>query len=56
MNMVPYGTGNEPCVPDNKELKQLILQEAHESPYSIHPGSTKMYLDLKEKFWWVSMK
>nr|AAM01170.2 Putative retroelement [Oryza sativa Japonica Group]ABB46922.1 retrotransposon protein, putative, Ty3-gypsy subclass [Oryza sativa Japonica Group] len=38
------------------ELKQLILQEAHESPYSIHPGSTKMYLDLKEKYWWVSMK
>nr|ABB47442.1 retrotransposon protein, putative, Ty3-gypsy subclass [Oryza sativa Japonica Group] len=31
-------------------------REAHESPYSIHPGSTKMYLDLKEKYWWVSMK
>nr|AAQ56521.1 putative integrase [Oryza sativa Japonica Group] len=48
--------GNRVCVPDNRELKQLILQEAHESPYSIHPGSTKMYLDLKEKYWWVSMK
>nr|AAX92822.1 retrotransposon protein, putative, Ty3-gypsy sub-class [Oryza sativa Japonica Group] len=48
--------GNRVCVPDNKELKQLILQEAHESPYSIHPGSTKMYLDLKEQYWWVSMK
>src|SRR5512139_3644781 len=48
--------GNRVCVPDSRELKQLILQEAHESPYSIHPGSTKMYLDLKEKYWWVSMK
>nr|CAD39388.2 OSJNBb0016B03.9 [Oryza sativa Japonica Group] len=48
--------GNRVCVPDNRELKQMILQEAHESPYSIHPGSTKMYLDLKEKYWWVSMK
>jgi hypothetical protein len=47
---------NRVCVPDDRELKQLILQEAHESPYSIHPGSTKMYLDLKEKYWWVSMK
>nr|CAE04057.2 OSJNBb0062B06.15 [Oryza sativa Japonica Group]CAH68039.1 OSIGBa0139N19-OSIGBa0137L10.8 [Oryza sativa] len=34
--------GNRVCVPDDKELKQLILQEAHESPYSIHPGSTKI--------------
>src|SRR5512136_986780 len=48
--------GNRVCVPDNRELKQLILQEAHKSPYSIHPGSTKMYLDLKEKYWWVSMR
>nr|ABF96926.1 retrotransposon protein, putative, Ty3-gypsy subclass [Oryza sativa Japonica Group] len=45
--------GNRVCVPDDKELKQLILQEAHESPYSIHPGSTKMYLDLKGKYWWA---
>jgi hypothetical protein len=32
--------GNRVCVPDGKELKQLILQEDHESPYSIHPDST----------------
>nr|CAD40483.1 OSJNBa0067G20.3 [Oryza sativa Japonica Group]CAE03320.2 OSJNBa0032I19.14 [Oryza sativa Japonica Group] len=48
--------GNRVCVPDDWELKQLILQEAHESSYSIHPGSTKIYLDLKEKYWWISMK
>ncbi len=30
------------CVPAKKELRDLILKEAHESAYSIHPGSTKM--------------
>jgi hypothetical protein len=34
----------------------LILQEAHDSPYSIHPGNTKMYMDLKGRFWWSNMK
>jgi hypothetical protein len=37
-------------------LKQLILKEAHDTPYSIHPGGTKMYQDLKERFWWHGMK
>lgn len=48
--------GNRICVPNHQETKQLISKEAHESPYSIHPESTKMYQDLKEKYWWVSMK
>ena len=43
-------------VPNNAEIGKLILQEAHDSPYSIHPGNTKMYLDLKERFWWTGMK
>jgi IS30 family transposase len=43
-------------VPDIPEIKELILKEAHETPYSIHPGSTKMYMDLKELFWWNNMK
>lgn len=47
--------GERLCVPEDKELKELILTEAHRTQYSIHPGSTKMYQDLKEKFWWVSM-
>ena len=38
-------------VPNNTEIGKLILQEAHDSPYLIHPGNTKMYLDLKERFW-----
>nr|CAD39399.2 OSJNBb0089K24.9 [Oryza sativa Japonica Group] len=48
--------GERMCVPDNRELKDTILKEAHDTLYSIHPGSTKMYQDLKEKFWWASMK
>jgi hypothetical protein len=31
------------CVPEVEHLRQLILREAHDSTYSIHPGSTKMY-------------
>jgi hypothetical protein len=31
------------CVPDVDHLREKILQEAHDSAYSIHPGSTKMY-------------
>ena len=32
------------------------MDEAHNSAYSIHPGSTKMYNDLSDKFWWSGMK
>ena len=38
-------------VPNDPEIRKLILQEAHDSPYSIHAGNTKMYLDLKGCFW-----
>jgi hypothetical protein len=44
------------CVLEIEHLRQLILREAHDSAYSIHPGSTKMYQDLKEKYWWYSLK
>jgi hypothetical protein len=44
------------CVPEIEHLRQLILREAHDSTYSIHPGSTKMYQDLKEKYWWYDLK
>jgi hypothetical protein len=36
------------CVPDIKSIWELILKEAHETAYSIHPGSEKMYQDLKK--------
>ena len=44
------------CVPDVGELRQHILAEAHNSRYSIHPGATKMYRDLREVYWWNGMK
>ena len=44
--------GQRIVVPDNWELKKEILDEAHLSKFSIHPGSSKMYQDLKENFWW----
>ncbi|WVZ51842.1 LOW QUALITY PROTEIN: hypothetical protein U9M48_002947, partial [Paspalum notatum var. saurae] len=47
---------NRSCVPDVDSIKKLILTEAHDTAYSIHPGSTKMYHDLKERFWWYGMK
>jgi hypothetical protein len=37
-------------------LKKKILDEAHTSRYSIHPGSTKMYHDPRQQFWWTTMK
>jgi hypothetical protein len=44
------------CVPDIKSTRELILKEAHETAYSIHPGSEKMYQDLKKRFLWYGMK
>jgi hypothetical protein len=42
-------------VPKKEALKK-ILDEAHTLRYSIHPGSTKMYHDLRQQFWWTRMK
>ncbi|XP_020972658.1 uncharacterized protein LOC110269280 [Arachis ipaensis] len=47
---------NRIVVPDVRDLRQNILKEAHKSEFSIRPGSTKMYKDLKAKFWWPWMK
>ncbi|GJZ82034.1 putative reverse transcriptase domain-containing protein [Tanacetum coccineum] len=38
------------------DVKELILEEAHKSKYSIHPGATKMYLDLKRNYWGPGLK
>ncbi|GKB04411.1 putative reverse transcriptase domain-containing protein [Tanacetum coccineum] len=37
-------------------LRDLIMHESHKSKYSIHPGSDKMYQDLKKLYWWPNMK
>nr|GEV76960.1 hypothetical protein [Tanacetum cinerariifolium] len=44
------------CVPSDPTLREALLSEAHSSPFSIHPGSTKMYEDLKQYFRWNGMK
>jgi hypothetical protein len=43
-------------VPKIEALKKKILDEVHTSRYSIHPGSNKMYHDLRQQFWWTRMK
>nr|GFD14843.1 retrotransposon protein, putative, Ty3-gypsy subclass [Tanacetum cinerariifolium] len=43
-------------VPNDASLRGAMLTEAHRSPFSVHPGSTKMYHDLKQHFWWSGMK
>ena len=47
---------NRLCVPDVNGLRQKIMQEAHYSPYTVHPGTTKMYHDVKDHYWWFGMK
>lgn len=44
------------CAPKNFDIRREILEEAHNTPYFIHPGGTKMYIDLKQHFWWRNMK
>jgi IS30 family transposase len=48
--------GKRICVPNLKPIKESILREAHDSAYSIYPGSTKMYKDLQTHYWWYGMK
>jgi hypothetical protein len=48
--------GKHLVVPVNPEIKKTIFDEAHMSKFSIHPGSTKMYKNLKQNFWWSNMK
>ncbi|WVZ97437.1 hypothetical protein U9M48_042976 [Paspalum notatum var. saurae] len=47
---------NRLVVPKDMELRKKILDEAHTSMFTLHPGSNKMYQDLKQKFWWTRMK
>lgn len=43
---VPYTGGN----------RQTLMDKAHKSKFSIHPGAMKMYRDLREDYWWTYMK
>ncbi|GKA13686.1 putative reverse transcriptase domain-containing protein [Tanacetum coccineum] len=47
---------NRSWIPCFGDLRTLIMHESHKSKYSIHPGSDKMYQDLKKLYWWPNMK
>ena len=38
------------------ERKREVMKGAHNSTYTTHPRSTKMYHDIKTHFWWIGMK
>nr|GEZ85479.1 putative reverse transcriptase domain-containing protein [Tanacetum cinerariifolium] len=42
-----------PCYGD---LQTVIMHKSHKSKYSVHPGSDKMYQDIKNLYWWPNMK
>ncbi|GKB14609.1 putative reverse transcriptase domain-containing protein [Tanacetum coccineum] len=47
---------NQSWLPLFGSLRDLIMHESHKSKYSIHPGSDKMYHDIKKLYWWPNMK
>ena len=52
-----YGSGgllykSRLCVPNDMELKKKILYESHNTVFTMHPGSNKMYQDMKQSYWW----
>ncbi|GKC99247.1 putative reverse transcriptase domain-containing protein [Tanacetum coccineum] len=60
-NLKPHADGtlclkNRSWIPCFGDLRALIMHESHKSKYSIHPGSDKMYQDLKKLYWWPNMK
>ncbi|GKA29136.1 putative reverse transcriptase domain-containing protein [Tanacetum coccineum] len=60
-NLEPRADGtlclrNRSWIPCFGDLRTLIMHESHRSKYSIHPGSEKMYQDLKKLYWWPNMK
>ncbi|GJW30462.1 putative reverse transcriptase domain-containing protein [Tanacetum coccineum] len=60
-NLEPRADGtlclkNRSWIPCFGDLRALIMHESHKSKYSIHPGSDKMYQELKKLYWWPNMK
>ncbi|GKB45099.1 putative reverse transcriptase domain-containing protein [Tanacetum coccineum] len=43
-------------LPYYRDLRSVIMHESYKSKYSIHPGSEKMYQDMKKLYWWPNMK
>ncbi|GJT95431.1 putative reverse transcriptase domain-containing protein [Tanacetum coccineum] len=53
MEPVPQWQELLPCYGD---LRTVIMHESHKSKYSIHPGSDKMYQDMKKLYWWPNQE
>ncbi|KAI3819334.1 hypothetical protein L1987_13161 [Smallanthus sonchifolius] len=47
---------NRIWIPDRDNLRTFIMNEAHKTRYSVHPGADKMYMDLRTQYWWPGMK
>ncbi|GJU20376.1 putative reverse transcriptase domain-containing protein [Tanacetum coccineum] len=47
---------NRSWLPCYGDLRTVIMHESHKSKYSIHPGSKKMYQDMKKLYWWPNIK
>ncbi|GJZ74361.1 putative reverse transcriptase domain-containing protein [Tanacetum coccineum] len=47
---------NRSWLPRYGDLRTLIMHESHKSKYFVHPGSNKMYQDMKQLYWWPNMK
>ena len=45
-----------PSKRENLNLTPKVMKEAHDTPLCIQPGSTKMYQDIRQRFWWSNMK
>ncbi|GJT75031.1 putative reverse transcriptase domain-containing protein [Tanacetum coccineum] len=43
-------------IPSVGGIKKLIMDEAHTSMYSVHPGADKIYYDLRVLYWWPRIK
>ena len=44
------------CVPNDAQVKEEVMKEAHHSRFIVHPRETKMYHDLRRQYWWQGMK
>ncbi|GJR48641.1 putative reverse transcriptase domain-containing protein [Tanacetum coccineum] len=47
---------NRSWLPCYGDLRALIMHDSYKSKYFVHPGSDKMYQDLKKLYWWPNMK
>ena len=45
-----------PVTKTNLNYTPDVMKEAHDTPLSIHPGSTNMYQDIRQRYWWANMK